>query len=99
MLSSFVNNGVVSYLLLEIKIFVLIISGKISGNFSDNLPTGIFNQLFKMQFLIKKIVFLPIMSRFSKVNLENYVKPLKNIELDKQKFYQKIYITMFKTDL
>ena len=29
-----------------IKIFVLIIAGKISGKFSAKLPTGIFNQLF-----------------------------------------------------
>ena len=31
----------------KIKIFALIISGKISGQFSGKLPTGIFNQLYE----------------------------------------------------
>ena len=52
----------------RIKIYVLIISGKISAKFSGKLPTRIFNQLSEMQFLIAKF-FVAIMSRFSKVNL------------------------------
>ena len=31
------------------------------------------------------------MSRFSKVNLSNTLKLLKNIQMDKRKVYQKIY--------
>ena len=44
-----------------------------------------------MQFLTKKIICLAIMSRFSKVNLENKLKLLKNIQMDKSKVFHKIY--------
>ena len=60
----------------SIKIFVLIISGKISGKFS-----GSFLQKYSinclMQFLTKRHYFLAIMIRFSKVNFKNKLKLLK----------------------
>ena len=40
-----------------------------------------------MQFLIKNIIFQAIMSRFSKENLEDKFKLLKNIIIDKSKVY------------
>ena len=44
-----------------------------------------------MQFLIKKTILLALMSRFSKVNLQNELKHFTNIQLDKLKVYQKLY--------
>ena len=63
-----INNIAEFFYFDTIKIFVLIISGKISGKCSGKLPTGIFNQLSDA-ILTKKIIFLAIMSRFNKVNL------------------------------
>ena len=41
----------------SIKIFVLIISGKISGKFSGNLPTEMFTQLSDAIFDKRKLFF------------------------------------------
>ena len=42
-----------------------------------------------MQFQIRKTIFLAIMSSISKVNLENKLNLLKNIQMNKLKVYQK----------
>ena len=49
-----VNQNCRMFHFATIKIFVLIISGKISGKCSGKLHMGIFNQLSEMQFLITK---------------------------------------------
>ena len=44
-----------------------------------------------MLFFIKKIIFLANTSRLTKANLQNKLKLLKNIQMDKIKVYQKFY--------
>ena len=57
--------------------------------FSGKLPTVIFNQLSDAIF-VKENNFLVIMSRISKVNLENKLNYFKNIQMDKIKVYQEL---------
>ena len=65
--------------MIQYKIFVLIISGKISGK----LPIGIFNQLSDAIFDKENYFSGKYLWPFCKLN-----KTLKNIEMDKLKVYQ-----------